>query len=93
MIYESDDEAGIVPKDYEDRPLPAGKWSTAGPALIFVPVAEGKAVKNRLHLDLAPHITDDRGALIASLLARGATRAFAVLAGKPVMRPSRSSGI
>ena len=75
LIYESDDEAGVVPKDYEDRPLPAEEWSTAGPALIFVPVAEGKAVKNRLHLDLAPHITDDRDALIESLLARGATRA------------------
>ena len=31
-------------------------------------------MKNRLHLDLAPHITDDRAALIDALLARGATR-------------------
>ena len=41
---------------------------------MFVPVPEGKAVKNRLHLDLAPHISDDRDSLIESLLARGATR-------------------
>jgi hypothetical protein len=31
-------------------------------------------VKNRLHLDLAPHVTDDRAALIDALLAQGATR-------------------
>ena len=41
----------------------------------FVSAPEGKTVKNRLHLDLAPHNTDDRDALIESLLARGATRA------------------
>ena len=41
---------------------------------MFVPVREGKTVKNRLHLDLAPYVTDDREALIESLLARGATR-------------------
>jgi predicted enzyme related to lactoylglutathione lyase len=37
-------------------------------------VPESKSVKNRLHIDLAPHITDDRDALIDSLLAKGATR-------------------
>jgi hypothetical protein len=42
--------------------------------MVFVPVPEGKTIKNRLHIDLAPHITDDRDALIDSLLARGATR-------------------
>jgi hypothetical protein len=31
-------------------------------------------MKNRLHLDLAPHVTDDRTMLIDALLARGATR-------------------
>lgn len=75
LVFESDDEAGIAPKDYEDRPLSAAEWHTVGPALIFLPVREGKTVKNRLHLDLAPHITDDRDALIESLLARGATHA------------------
>ena len=35
---------------------------------------EDKAVKNRLHIDLAPHSTDDRDALIESLLVRGATK-------------------
>ena len=34
----------------------------------------GKQVKNRLHIDLAPHTSDDRDAEIARLLERGATR-------------------
>ncbi|HVC23774.1 MAG TPA: VOC family protein [Candidatus Dormibacteraeota bacterium] len=42
------------------------------PALIFVPVPEGKSVKNRLHIDLAP---DDRDAEVGRLLALGARRA------------------
>jgi hypothetical protein len=75
LVFESDGEVGIAPKDYEDRPLSVAEWHTVGPALIFLPVREGKTVKNRLHLDLAPHITDDRDALIESLLARGATHA------------------
>jgi hypothetical protein len=54
--------------------LSAEEWPTVGPALVFVPVPEGKTLKNRLHLDLAPHITDDRAALIDALLAQGATR-------------------
>ena len=32
-------------------------------------------VKNRLHIDLAPHTSDDRQALIDGLLDKGATRA------------------
>ena len=36
-------------------------------------VDEPKAVKNRLHLDLAPHTSDDRDAEIARLKALGAT--------------------
>ena len=44
------------------------------PGLVFVPVPEGKTVKNRLHIDLAPHTSDDRAAEIDRLLAMGATR-------------------
>ena len=44
------------------------------PGLVFVLVPEGKTVKNRLHIDLAPHTSDDRDAEIARLLAMGATR-------------------
>jgi hypothetical protein len=42
------------------------------PGLVFVPVPEGKTVKNRVHLDLAP---DDRDADVDRLLAMGAMRA------------------
>ena len=74
IVYEADDQAAVAPPHEEDRPLSAEEWPTVGPALVFVPVSEGKIMKNRLHLDLAPHITDDRDALIDALLARGATR-------------------
>jgi hypothetical protein len=75
IVFEADTEAVIAPRHVEDRPLSAEEWPTVGPGLVFVPVPEGKAMKNRLHLDLAPHVTDDRDALIDSLLARGATLA------------------
>jgi hypothetical protein len=41
------------------------------PALLFTPVPEGKAIKNRLHLDFAP---DDRDAEVERLIKLGATR-------------------
>ena len=75
IVYEAEDQAAVAPRHEQDRPLSAEEWPTVGPALVFVPVPAGKTVKNRLHLDLAPHITDDRDALIDALLARGATRA------------------
>ncbi|MTD13609.1 VOC family protein [Nakamurella sp. YIM 132087] len=45
-----------------------------GPGLCFVPVPEGKQLKNRLHLDLAPRADDDLEAEVARLLALGAHR-------------------
>jgi hypothetical protein len=42
--------------------------------MVFVPVPEGKTVKNRLHLDFAPHTSQDRDAEIARLEALGARR-------------------
>ncbi|HEY2549624.1 MAG TPA: VOC family protein [Streptosporangiaceae bacterium] len=75
LVFEADGEAVIVPKHMQDRPLSAEEWTTVGPGLVFVQVTDDKTVKNRLHIDLAPHSTDDRDALIESLLARGATRA------------------
>ena len=75
IVYEAEDQAAVAPRHEQDRPLSAEEWPTVGPALVFVPVPAGKTVKNRLHLDLAPHITDDRDALIDALLARGATGA------------------
>src|SRR3982074_814508 len=53
-----------------------GNWyldpSDAGPEMIFLPVPESKAVKNRLHLDLRP---DDQAAEVERLIGLGATRA------------------
>ncbi|MFF0200480.1 VOC family protein [Streptomyces sp. NPDC005017] len=54
-------------REYEIRPAP-----DRVPGLIFVPVPEAKAGKNRLHLDLRP---DDQAAEVARLLALGARRA------------------
>ncbi len=49
-----------------------GEFGADGPGLTFVPVPEGKTVKNRLHLDLNP---TDQDAEVERLLALGATRA------------------
>ena len=43
----------------------------AGPGLLFVPVPEGKTVKNRVHLDLQPDSTRDEE--VERLLQFGAT--------------------
>jgi Glyoxalase-like domain len=75
IVFEDEHEIGVIPKHAEAKHLTAEEWQKVGPGLVFVPVPEGKTVKNRLHLDLAPHISDDREALINGLLAKGATRA------------------
>jgi predicted enzyme related to lactoylglutathione lyase len=58
---------GADPEEYEIRPAPDRL-----PGLLFVPVPESKAGKNRLHLDFRP---DDRDAEVERLLALGARRA------------------
>ena len=60
VLYQADDEVVI------------GKDEHTEPALVFVPVPEGKSGKNRLHIDLKP---DDRDAEVERILALGATRA------------------
>jgi hypothetical protein len=52
------------------KPTP---WDRQAQGLVFGTVPEGKTVKNRLHIDLAPHISDDRDAEIKRLLDMGAT--------------------
>ncbi len=44
----------------------------AGQGMAFVRVPEEKSVKNRLHIDLAPHTSQDRDEEIARLLQLGA---------------------
>jgi len=75
IIYEADDEVVIVPKHITEESLRRTPWAQVGPGLVFVPVPEDKVVKNRLHMDLAPHLDDDQGVMVESLIAIGATRA------------------
>ena len=44
------------------------------PALLFLPVAETKDGKNRIHLDLASESLEEQAAIVGGLVARGATR-------------------
>ena len=64
-----------MPKHVTEDSLRTTPWEEVGPGLIFVPVPERKVVKNRLHIDLAPHLDDDQAAMVESLIAMGATRA------------------
>ena len=73
LVYESEDEAVIVPPRAldESKEIPLDEQ---GPGLVFVPVPEGKTVKNRLHLDLAPGPDDDQAAEVQRLIDLGARR-------------------
>jgi hypothetical protein len=73
IVFEADDEVVIIPTGIpEELKVPAEFWNRQAQGLVFVPVSEGKQVKNRLHIDLAPHTSQDRDAEIAALIARGA---------------------
>lgn len=75
LFYDTAEECVAIPSYVTPELLASTPWEQVGPGLVFVPVAEGKDVKNRLHLDLACHVSDDRDALIAGLVERGATYA------------------
>jgi hypothetical protein len=74
VIHESDKECVIVPSWADDVVIAQTPWERVGPGMVFVPVSEGKKVKNRLHIDLAPHISQDREAEIERLERLGASR-------------------
>ena len=74
VVYEADDEVVIVPSWVSLDLLKEIPWERHGPGMVFVPVPEGKQVKNRLHIDLAPHTSQDRDAEVQRLLDLGATR-------------------
>ena len=74
--YEDEYECEVLPPEHTEDPVDdVATWQAQRTTLCFAPVPEGKSVKNRLHIDLAPHIDQDRDALIEELLAKGATRA------------------
>jgi hypothetical protein len=76
IVFENDEEVAVIPKHMSQDPItdPA-EWGRQAQGLVFVRVPEEKTVKNRLHIDLAPHSSQDRDAEIQSLLDRGATLA------------------
>ena len=74
IVYEAPDEVVIVPPRLAGEDADAIPVEERGPGLVFVPVPEGKTVKNRLHIDLAPRAADDQEAEVAALVARGARR-------------------
>jgi hypothetical protein len=74
IVYEAEDELSIIPKWASTEAAETlEEFQRNGQGIVFVPVPEGKTVKNRLHLDLAPYTSQDRAAEIARLLERGAT--------------------
>lgn len=74
IIYEAPEEVVVVPRHMTQESLRTTPWEQVGPGLVFVLVPEGKTVKNRLHLDLAPQLEDDQAAMVQSLIDAGATR-------------------
>ncbi len=79
LVYEAADEAVIVPPHALTKAdsIPVEEH---GPGLVFVSVPEGKEIKNRLHLDLAPRAHDDQAVEVARLESLGAKR---VQVGQP----------
>jgi len=73
IIYEAADEVVVVPPHAleQARDIPPLE---RGPGLIFVPVPEGKTVKNRLHIDLAPSLAAGQEAEVRRLEDLGARR-------------------
>ena len=76
LVFDTPEEAVIIPKDVPPVPLDdLSSWMSAGQGMVFVRVPEEKSVKNRLHIDLAPHTSQNRDEEITRLLQMGATRA------------------
>lgn len=77
VVFESDDEAVVMPQwvATEGDVNTLEEWRIQPQGLVFVPVSDEKRRKNRIHIDLAPHTTQDRDAEIRRLMAMGARRA------------------
>jgi hypothetical protein len=69
-----DDEVVLVPPHALTESARSTPPAERGPGLVFVPVPEGKSVKNRLHIDLAPLAADDQEAEVRRLESLGARR-------------------
>jgi hypothetical protein len=64
ISHADEEEVDLVPPEGEDQLF----------ELVFVPVADPKVVKNRVHLDLASASPDHQAAIVAHALSLGATR-------------------
>lgn len=74
IIYDTPDEAVVIPKNITEGAVEdLDEWMRRGQGLVFVRVPEAKSVKNRLHIDLAPHTSQDREAEIRRLIDMGAS--------------------
>ena len=73
VVYEAPGEFVIVPPHALDKTKEIPVMEQ-GPGLVFVTVAEGKAIKNRLHIDLAPREGVDQAAEVDRLVRLGAKR-------------------
>jgi len=73
IAYEAPDELALVPPHALTKgdSIPVEERS---PGLVFILVPDGKQLKNRLHLDLAPRAGDDQEAEVARLEQLGAKR-------------------
>lgn len=74
VVYEADDEVVIAPPGSGELEGKVPREQLAQ-GWVFVPVPEEKAVKNRLHIDLAPAPDDDHQAQVDALVVRGASLA------------------
>jgi hypothetical protein len=74
VVYDTAEEAVAIPSGIGPEPPTREQWWARGQGLVFVPVPEGKTVKNRLHIDLAPYSDQDRDAEIERLVQLGAAR-------------------
>ncbi|MCH1884253.1 VOC family protein [Agrococcus sp. ARC_14] len=73
IAFDADDEVVLIPK-WAAELQPTLRFEQVPPGLVFVRVDHEKQTKNRIHMDLAPHTSDDRDAEIARLESLGATR-------------------
>ena len=74
IVYEDAEEVAVIPAwATEDQIADVDGWMRQPQGLVFVQVPESKQIKNRLHIDLAPHIDQDRDAELATLIERGAS--------------------
>lgn len=73
VIFDTDEEAVLVPPWARDLGSKLA-FEQVPPGLVFVPVEHAKEGKNRLHLDFAPHTSQDREAEIERLVGLGAIR-------------------